>query len=261
LPRRNGHERGQVTEFKDHFSQGAAEYSAFRPAYPNALFEWLAAHTSGHDLAWDCATGNGQAARGLARHYTRVIATDASATQLEHAPAHPRIHYRVAPAEHSGLPAGVDLVTVAQALHWLPLTPFFAEVQRVLAPGGLIAVWGYGLPCVSSAALDQELERFYHVIVGPYWPPEREMVDREYRDVPFPFLEVEVPRFSIEQPLTRLGLEGYLRTWSATQRYRSAHPDDDPLSHIASVLVAEWPHPQEVRLVRWPMFVRAGHRR
>jgi SAM-dependent methyltransferase len=249
-----------VPEFKDHFSQGAADYSAFRPEYPVALFEWLAAHTTGHDLAWDCATGNGQAARGLARHYARVVATDASAAQLEHALAHPRIQYRVAAAEHSGLPAGVDLVTVAQALHWLPLTAFFAEVQRVLAPGGLIAVWGYGLPSVSSARLDREIVRFYDVIVGPYWPPERRIVEEEYRGVPFPFEEVVVPRFSIEQQLTRPGLEGYLRTWSATQRYRAAHPDEDPLSHIAPVLVDEWPEQHEARLVRWPVFVRAGHR-
>jgi SAM-dependent methyltransferase len=251
-----------VPEFKDHFSQSAAEYSAFRPAYPDAVFEWLAAHTAGHVLAWDCATGNGQAARGLAKHYEQVVATDASAGQLEHALAHPRIRYRVAAAERSGFADGaVDIVTVAQALHWLPLTPFFAEVQRVLASGGLVAVWGYSLPSVSSAALDRELERFYGVIVGPYWPPERTMVDEEYRGVPFPFVEVEVPRFAIEQPLTRLQLEGYLRTWSATQRYRAARPDDDPLRHIAPVLGAEWPDQDEVRLVRWPMFMRAGRPR
>ena len=248
-----------MPEFKDHFSRSAAEYSAFRPAYPDGLFEWLAAHTAGHDLAWDCATGNGQAARGLARHYTEVVATDASAGQLEHALVHPRIRYRVAAAEHSGLEdSTVDIVTVAQALHWLPLTPFFAEVQRVLAPGGLVAVWGYGLPTASSAGLDRELQRFYDAIVGPYWPPERRLVDEQYRTVHFPFVEIAVPPFAIEQPLTRRGLEGYLRTWSATQRYSSAHPNDDPLDQIAPVLAAAWPEPDDVRLVRWPMFMRAG---
>jgi SAM-dependent methyltransferase len=248
-----------VPEFHDHFSGGAADYAAFRPAYPEGLFEWLAAHTAGHDLAWDCATGNGQAARGLARHYSRVVGTDASAGQLEHAFADPRIAYRVAAAEHSGLEDGtVDIVTVAQALHWLPLTPFFAEAQRVLAPGGLVAVWGYSLPGTASAGIDRELERFHDVIVGPYWPPERKMVDQHYRGVPFPFRELAVPPFAMEQSLTRGGLEGYLRTWSATQRYRAAHPNDDPLDQIASVLAAEWPDPDEMRIIRWPMFVRAG---
>ena len=250
-----------MADFKDHFSRNAAQYSAFRPAYPEALFEWLAGHTTGHDLAWDCATGNGQAARGLARHYTHVVGTDASAGQLKHAFVNPRILYRVAPAEHSGLEDGTaDIVTVAQALHWLPLTPFFAEVQRVLARGGLVAFWGYGLPSASSARLDRELQRFYDVIVGPYWPPERQMVDEHYRSVDFPFVELEVPPFAIEHPLTRRGLEGYLRTWSATQRYRSARPNDDPLDQIAPVLAAEWPDPDEMRVVRWPMFVRAGRR-
>jgi SAM-dependent methyltransferase len=244
--------------FNDHFSRDAALYAAFRPSYPEALFEWLALQTARHDLAWDCATGNGQAARGLAAHYARVIGTDASASQLEHALAHPRIEYRAAAAEHSGLAtASVDVVTVAQALHWLPLPLFFTEVQRVLAPGGLIAVWGYALPSVSSDGIDKALRRYHHEIVGAYWPPERKMVDEHYRGVPFPFAEIPVPPFTLEQPLSRRGLEGYLRTWSATHRYRAARPDD-PLDQIAPVFAAEWPHPDEVRTVRWPLFVRAG---
>jgi SAM-dependent methyltransferase len=250
-----------VTEFKDHFSRGAAQYATFRPGYPDALFEWIAAQTEGHDLAWDCATGNGQAARGLAAYYRHVVATDASAGQLEHALEHPRVEYRVAPAERSELAgASVDAVTVAQALHWLPLPEFFAEVQRVLAPGGLVAVWGYSLLSVSSPRVDAELRRFGREIVGPYWPPERTMVDRHYRGVLFPFEEIAVPPFALEQRLTREGLEGYLRTWSATHRYRAAR-GDDPVEQIAPVLHADWPDPQEARLVRWPLFVRAGRRR
>ena len=250
-----------MSEFHDHFSEGAAQYATFRPTYPPALFEWLASHTARHDLAWDCATGNGQAARGLAAHYTRVIGTDASARQLAQAIAHPRIGYRTASAEDSGLPdASVDVVTVAQALHWLPMPLFFAEVTRVLAPGGLMAVWGYSLPSVASASLDRELRRFHDEIVGPFWLPERKMVNSHYREVSFPFAEILVPPFALEQPLTRRGLEGYLGTWSATHRYRAAR-SDDPVDQIRKVLTTEWPHADEVRTVRWPMFVRAGRTR
>ncbi len=247
-----------MADFNDHFSADAAQYATFRPTYPPALFTWLAAHTARHDLAWDCATGNGQAARGIAEHYSRVVATDASASQLEHATAHPRIEYRTAAAEQSGLPdSSVDLVTVAQALHWLPLERFFPEVQRVVARDGLLAVWGYSRPRVSSAALDEELRRFHDEIVGPYWPPERRLVDTHYREVLFPFAEISVPPFALEQRLTRAGFEGYLRTWSATNRYRAARRDD-PVDQIAPVLNAEWSNPDEPRPVRWPMFVRAG---
>jgi len=253
--------RPDVTEFKDHFSRGSAQYATCRPGYPDALFDWLAAQTVRHDLAWDCATGNGQAARGLAAHYAHVVATDASQGQLEHAVAHPRIEYRVAPAEQSGLAdTSVDAVAVAQALHWLPLPLFFAEVDRVLAPGGLVAVWGYSLLSVSSSRIDEELRRFHHDIVGPYWPPERTMVDNHYRGVTFPFDEIAVPPFALEQWLTREGLEGYLHTWSATDRYRAAR-GEDPVDQIVPVLHAEWPDSLEARLIRWPLFVRAGRGR
>ena len=247
-----------MAEFKDHFSQGAAEYAEFRPRYPAALFEWLASETARHHLAWDCATGNGQAARGLAAHYARVIATDASERQLAHAAPHPRIEYRVAPAQESDLPAAsVDVITVAQALHWLPLPQFFDEAARVLAPGGLVAAWGYSLPSLSNAAIDEALSRYHHEIVGPYWPPERRMVDTRYATVPFPFAEIAAPAFVLEQRLTRLAFEGYLRTWSASRRYRESR-GDDPVSHVAPVFAAEWRDSREVRPVRWPLFVRAG---
>ena len=174
-----------MADFNDHFSADAAQYATFRPTYPPALFTWLAAHTARHDLAWDCATGNGQAARGIAEHYSRVVATDASASQLD---TRPRtlvsIPHGCRGTERSP-DSSVDLVTVAQALHWLPLERFFPEAQRVVARDGLLAVWGYSRPRVSSAALDEELRRFHDEIVGPYWPPERKLVDTHYREVSF----------------------------------------------------------------------------
>jgi hypothetical protein len=51
--------------FPDHFSDHADLYEAFRPAYPEALFAYLTSLVPAHDLAWDCATGNGQAAVAL----------------------------------------------------------------------------------------------------------------------------------------------------------------------------------------------------
>ena len=92
--------------FEDHFSDRAAQYAEYRPLYPEALFDFVAGLTPNHRVALDCGTGNGQAATGLANHFERVIATDASAQQIRNASTHPRIEYRVAPAEASGLPDG-----------------------------------------------------------------------------------------------------------------------------------------------------------
>src|SRR5207248_8441612 len=90
-------------KFKDHFSGHAVEYAKFRPRYPDKMFEYLASISPRPERAWDCATGNGQAAVGLARHFDNVTATDASAQQIESAEPNDRISYRVAPAEASGI--------------------------------------------------------------------------------------------------------------------------------------------------------------
>ena len=132
--------------FKDHFSSQATDYARFRPNYPAELFAWLAGIAPSRDTAWDCGTGSGQAAIGLAAHFARVFATDPSRKQLEHAEPHPRIDYRLAPAEVRLLDtASIDLVTVAQAIHWFDLDKFYAEAKRVLKPGGIIAAWTYTL--------------------------------------------------------------------------------------------------------------------
>lgn len=244
--------------FADHFSRGASEYATFRPRYPAALFEWLATACARHELAWDCATGNGQAATGLAPHFRRVLATDASGAQLAEAEARPNVEYRVAPAESSGLADGsADLVTVAQALHWLPLDPFYAEVRRVLRPGGLLAIWGYTLPSVSDA-IDALVRRLHGEIVGPYWPAGREHLDAGYSSLSFPFPEIEAPALAVEQALDGDAFEGYLRTWSAVKSFVDAQ-GMDPLAPLLPKFRAAWP-PRVVRAVRWPLFIRAGYR-
>ena len=247
-----------MTEFADHFSGAAAEYARFRPRYPAALFSYLSALVPSEALAWDCATGSGQAAVALAAHLSRVVATDASAEQIAHAEPHPRVEYRVAAAERSGLDAAsVELVTVAQALHWFDLPAFYAEVQRVLRPGGVLAVWCYGHMVLPSEALQNALDRFYSVTVGPYWPPERSLVEAGYGSLPFPFVELAAPAFAMEMRTSLDGLLGYLGTWSATQRYIQA-TGRDPVPELGSEAAKHWGDPQAQRVVRWPLSLRVG---
>ena len=173
--------------FHDHFSRVSSAYAAFRPRYPEVLFERVAALASGHASAWDCGTGSGQAALDLARYFEQVWGTDASAAQLAAALPHPRVHYRVARAEESGLlPGSVDLVTVAQALHWFDRPRFYDEVRRVVRPGGVLVAWCYDLMDIEPA-IDAHIHEFYTRTVGPYWPPERSLVEARYETIEFPF--------------------------------------------------------------------------
>lgn len=244
----------------DHFSAVAADYSRYRPGYPPELFAYLAPLPARRRLAWDCATGNGQAAVGLAEHFDRVVGTDLSAAQIAHAAAHPRVAYRVALAEAPALEAGsVDLVTVAQALHWLDTTRFFAEVERVLAPGGAVAAWCYNLLDVDPG-VNAVIGRFYSRIVGRYWAPERRLLEAGYRTIPFPFAEVAPPAFAMQAEWRLADLTGYLGTWSATERYRALE-GEDPLERIVADLTAAWGDPETPRTVRWPLNLRVGRRR
>jgi len=242
----------------DHFSDLARAYAEFRPRYPTALFDWLAAEAPARDAAWDCATGNGQAALELAERFARVEATDLSPTQLAEAEAHPRIRYRQAPGEASGLePRSVDLVTVAQAAHWLDLPRFFAEVGRVGRPGALVAIWGYQLMQTGDERLDLEIRTFFGETVGPYWPPGRELLDAGYRGFEFPFPEVRCPTFTMTASWRFEAFGGYLSSWSAVDRYRKALAAD-PVPPFLARVAPLWGAPDRARAVSWPLALRAA---
>jgi ubiquinone/menaquinone biosynthesis C-methylase UbiE len=243
---------------RDHFSACASQYAAYRPRYPPALFEWLAGAAPGRGRAWDCACGNGQAAVDLARHFGHVTATDMSAEQIGQARPHPRIDYRVALAEASGLaPAQFDLVTVAQALHWFDVARFLAEARRVLRPGGLLAVWCYGQCTLDPRLGNAEFQHFYHAVVGPCWPPERALVDEGYATLPFPAPELSVPRFAMTQLWTLAELLGYVGSWSATATYRKAKLED-PLPRLEAALAPLWGGAGRRHPISWPLSVRAA---
>src|SRR5688500_3114655 len=116
--------------FEDHFSKQSGQYAQYRPQYPDEIYAYLASITPGRSLAWDCGTGNGQAAMGLARYFNKVHATDASAEQIALAYAHHKVDYRVEPAEQVSLSdSSTDLVTVAVAIHWFNFDEFYREVK------------------------------------------------------------------------------------------------------------------------------------
>jgi SAM-dependent methyltransferase len=242
--------------FKDHFSAQAADYGRYRPGYPEALIAFVAAVAPGQALALDVATGNGQAAQLLAGHFDRVLASDASAAQLRQAQPHPRVHYLRHRAEQLPLRAGVaDAIAVAQAAHWFDLDSFYQEARRVLRPGGVVALWTYSGVQV-EAPVDVVLQRFYHEVVGPFWPPERHHVEQEYRSLRFPLTELPAPAFAYSAQWSLPELLGYVGTWSAVAGYRRAR-GVDPLPALAAELAGCWPADQS-RAVRFPLHLRIG---
>lgn len=241
--------------FQDHFSGHAADYAAHRPTYPQALFRYLASLAQERSCAWDCATGNGQAACALAEHFAEVVATDASERQLRQAVPHPKVRYLEAPAEDVPLEArSVDLVTVAQALHWFELEAFYQEVGRVLKPGGLLAVWCYGLTTIAPE-IDAWMAEFHHQVIGPYWPIGREHIEARYETLPFPYQMLLVPALEMRQSWTLEAFAAYLRTWSAVKRYLAAE-SCDPVGPLEERLRPVWG--EGARGVSWPLTVKVG---
>ena len=187
-----------LVKFPDHFSSVASDYAAFRPQYPAALFDWLASVCQQRDSAWDCACGSGQASRPLASHFDLVVGTDASPTQVAGAEVAEKTRFVVAASELAPLADGAfDLVTVAQALHWFVGEGFFAEVRRVVRPGGVFAAWTYGMPHIVSEPVEKAVHDFINVSLEPFWPPEIRMVLDGYASIDLPFEEMQTPTFEM----------------------------------------------------------------
>jgi ubiquinone/menaquinone biosynthesis C-methylase UbiE len=245
--------------FADHFSSLAAQYAAFRPGYPDALFRWLASIAPERKLGWDCACGSGQASQGVARYFDHVIATDASAEQIKSARPNPKIEYRVALAEQSGLADySVDLLTAAQAAHWFQHDAFYAEARRVLKPRGIIALWTYELFTIHDSPVEDCLKSFYHHIIEPYWPPERRFVKEHYQTLPFPFAdEITPPPFEEVMNWNLHQLMGYCRSWSAVKKYAEAN-GIDPVEKVENDLRTLWGDADKPKAITMPIYMRVA---
>ncbi|MEQ1580363.1 MAG: class I SAM-dependent methyltransferase [Steroidobacteraceae bacterium] len=243
--------------FIDLFSGHADRYAEARPRYPEALFEFIASQSPARTRAWDCGTGNGQAAASLSRQFNDVFATDPSEEQIAHAVRATNVHYSVQPAEATNLPArSMDAICVAQALHWFDLSAFFNEVQRVAAPGAVFAAWGYTWFAVTPA-FDAAFREFVGEVIAPYWAPQNKLLWDGYVDVPMPFPRVAAPPFRIEARWTLGQLLAYVRTWSAARRC-IAELGMEAFAAAEHKLVATWAAPEEVRDVTMPLHLLVG---
>lgn len=241
---------------KDNFSTRAGLYAQYRPHYPKELFDYIISHVKENELAWDCGTGNGQSAIPLSRHFKKVFATDISQKQISNAPQKENIIYAIEPAEKTSLSdSSVDLVTVAQAIHWFKFHAFYAEVRRVAKPGAVIAVWTYNLLKISKE-IDSIIYDHHFKMLGDYWDPERKYVNENYATIPFPFQEIKTPEFKIEVNWSLADLEGYLNTWSALQKFITAN-SYNPVGGVMNEIKKQW-GVAERRNIYFPVYLRLG---
>ncbi len=241
--------------FKDYFSENSSGYSQYRPHYPEPLFNYLSSICFQHHRAWDCATGTGQAASKLADYFDTIIATDASSSQIEQAIQNDRIIYQVATAEDTMIENNsIDLITVAQALHWFDINRFADEVQRVIREGGIVAAWTYNLFSINTD-FDRILHYLYQTTLGPFWPVERKLVEEEYRNIQLPLKPVQPPAFEMTAQWTFSQVIGYLNTWSAVKKYTQS-TGHNPVELQYKSLLKAWGPPEQVRTIRWPLTLK-----
>jgi ubiquinone/menaquinone biosynthesis C-methylase UbiE len=240
---------------KDLFSQHSKEYAAFRPTYSKTLYDFIFRHVKNFDTAWDCATGNGQATNDLALRFKKVLATDLSEKQIQNAVQKSNIEYSVCKAEHTPFADNsFDLITVAQAIHWLNFDLFYKEVKRVAKPNSLLAVWGYSLLSINPV-IDPLINQFYSDVIGSYWDKERKFIDEKYQTILFPFEEIKSPSFEMHFEWTLAELAGYINTWSAVQKFIQLN-QSNPVNELINSIQPHWK--SERKLVTFPLFSRLG---
>lgn len=249
---------GNASAGQNWFDRGGSAYALFRPDYPDELSRFLSYMSPAQSLAVDVGCGTGQLTRQIARRFGSVIGIDNSADQIAHAPPQNGVEYHCASAED--LPVRnncVDLVTVAQAAHWFDRPAFYRECRRVAVSNAVIALISYGVLRIASQSLQDRFSRFYWDEIGPYWPPERKLVDSEYADIDFPFEKMDVPAMQIECVWDLNEFLGYITTWSAVRRANAAGRADI-LDMFGQEISAPWGNPEGKQAVSWPINMRLG---
>ena len=237
------------------YSSYAKQYAQSRPVYPEKLFNYISSLVDEHDLAWDCATGNGQAALALTKHFKQIIATDISAEQIKHAIPHPQIEYRVATSEKSGLEdKSVDLVTAASALHWFDQDSFYSEVRRVVRSGGILAAWTYHVGYVEPP-FEKIFLCFYRNVLFPYFAQGARLVDDRYETITLPGEPIDAGKFYVKAEWNLEQMLAFIKSWSGTQQYIKEQ-GGDPTAFVADDLKLIWGDPESVKTIRWPLFVK-----
>lgn len=241
--------------FVDKFSDAPDHYRRTRPTYPRTLFAALAELAPSRERAWDCGTGNGQAAAGLAEFFAAVHASDPSPQQIAAAPPAERVTYHVELAERTALADGsVDLVLAAQSLHWFDRPFFYAEAVRVLRPSGILAAIGYDWMYVDDA-VDAVLGRDLLGLLAPHWAPNNRLLWDGYRSIDFPGEDIRLGPHAIYRDWRFEDVRGYILSWSAA-RALVAGEGPERFDAALAALGAAWG--EGSRRVVMPLYTRVA---
>lgn len=243
-------------ETKDNFSSQSDKYAKYRPTYPTEFFDYLNSIVQYKQNAWDCGTGNGQVAYELAKTFANVFATDISEPQIENALQAENIFYSVQPAEQTSFEnQQFDLIIVAQAIHWFDFEKFYKEVRRTAKKNATLCVLGYGRIKISEQ-IDNVITNFYTNVIGGYWDKERKYIDENYKTIPFPFNEIQLPKFENQHDWTLEHLIGYLNTWSGVKHFIKQN-GYNPVDKLQSEIEQIWGN-EQTKEVRFPLLLRIG---
>ena len=234
------------------FNTGSDLYARARPRYPDEFYAWLVTQTGNHTRLWDCACGNGQVSRGMVPWFDEISATDISENQINNAFRHPKITYSLSPSECTFFADGsFDMICVGQAAHWFHLPEFFAEADRVLKPGGILAIFGYGFFRMEDETDGIIMENFLG-LVDKYWSEGNRLFMNGFPGIEFPFREVEPPDFPMNQDWSLDELMAFLDTWSAVKRYNEEHRKNI-VRDLRALLLPLWKE-NENRTVKMDMY-------
>lgn len=242
---------------KDLFSSQSDLYARYRPTYPRELFEYIISFVKEKNMAWDCATGNGQAAVALSTCFKKVVATDISPAQIEKATSKQNIEYLVCPAESTPFAENTfDLITVAQAYHWLKWDEFRKEVIRTAKPGAVMAIWTYSRQITEGDKIDAAIRHFYENIIKPYWDYERKYVEEKYEHVSFDYEPLPSKNFETVLHWKKEDLAGYISSWSAVQKFVKTN-GYSPVPDLEKEIEKLWPE-GETKKVVFPIYLKLG---
>jgi len=228
------------------------------------------------DLCVDVGCGNGQASSLLAAHFTRVVATDISESQIEVAKSadHPaNVEFVTAPAEKLPAESGaVQLVCAFQACHWFDFPTFTKEVDRLLCNNGVLALCGYNIPHFVHPTKSEQLTRilldFHHVALASYYGPGYKVLQNEYVDIPQPYKDcARKTIWDDEKSITLTFLLNEMVTTSGYQNFCAANgavAGEELLNEftkkvLATLDVSE--HPDRVELkIKYKYFLIMGRK-
>lgn len=221
------------------FNMDSNHYFKNRPRYPKELYQLIHKSSKDHQIAWDCACGNGQAAIDLVPYFSRIEATDINENQLKHSFQHEKISYSLQKSEKTNFPSRYfDAVCAAQCLHWFDLEEYFIEVKRVLKKQGLFACWGYSFFQIEDT-LDAIIDSTLLKVIDPYWSENNRILHRRYADVRFPFKPIHGPEIRMTMNWDLNQFTSYLETWSAVKLYHE-RTSDSLIENVRQMLKKHW---------------------